>query len=124
MLNWLFGPQAQARQLYKDARTIIAIAREGYRVEKTREMALLTRTTLEDARAYAQAKNEDHKLMLERLEMYHRGAKHARDQVRFTAYTLALIYLRAEALGAVAAEARAEIDQFYNDWAHAADLPQ
>jgi hypothetical protein len=121
LLDWLFGPKAKARQLNSDARAIVQVARDGYRVETTRAMALLTRETIDDTRAYALARSEGPKLTIERLEMYHRNAKSSRDQVKLTAYTLAIIYLRAEGLGELAAPARAEIDQFYADWAHSVE---
>jgi len=54
------------------------------------------------------------------FETFHREAKQAHNQVKLTAYTLALIYLRAEIQGDACAPARAAVDDFMDTWAHAA----
>ncbi|MEM7404198.1 MAG: hypothetical protein AAF458_02850 [Pseudomonadota bacterium] len=115
-----FGPEAEARQLNRDAVAIIEVAREGYSVARTREMALLTRDTLEELSDRGGA-NADPDVMLGEMKMKHREARRSREQVELTAFTLVIIDLRARAAGEAADPARAAIAEFCQDWAHAAD---
>lgn len=118
-LDWLFGEKSEARQLGRDARSIINSARVGYRTETQCEMALLTGTTLAQAHERGGDDPARYKPLIDYFKMMHRDAKHARDQTKLTAYTLIIIYLRAEQLGDMAIDARREIDEFIADWSHA-----
>ena len=117
-LDWLFGEKGEARQLNRDARAIINAARIGYRPETQREMSVLTGTTLATAHERGGADPAKYQPLIDHFKMMHRDAKSARNQTQLTAYTLIIIYLRAQQLGDIAAEAREEIDQFIEAWAH------
>ncbi len=54
-------------------------------------------------------------------ESLHKEARRRRDDVALTAFTLMLIYQRAEVQGEACQPARDAIKQFMADWAHAAD---
>lgn len=116
----LFGPEAEARQLNRDAVAIIRVAREGYSAERAREMALLTRDSLEELDDRSGA-NADPGVMLGEMKLKHREARRSRQQVELTAYTLVIIELRARAAGEAADPAREAIAEFCQDWEHAAD---
>ena len=117
--DWLFGEKGEARQLNRDARAIINAARIGYRPETQREMSVLTGTTLATAHERGGADPAKYQPLIDHFKMMHRDAKSARNQTQLTAYTLIIIYLRAQQLGDIAAQAREEIDQFIEAWAHA-----
>jgi len=116
--DWLFGEKGEARQLNRDARAIINAARIGYRPETQREMSVLTGTTLATAHERGGADPAKYQPLIDHFKMMHRDAKSARNQTQLTAYTLIIIYLRAQQLGDIAAQAREEIDQFIEAWAH------
>jgi hypothetical protein len=117
-LDWLFGKQGEARQLNRDARAVINAARIGYRPETQREMSVLTATTLVTAHERGGEDPAKYQPLIDHFKMMHRDAKSARNQTQLTAYTLIIIYLRAQQLGDIAADARREIDQFIEAWAH------
>jgi len=117
-LDWLFGEKGEARQLNRDARAIINAARIGYRPETQREMSVLTGTTLATAHERGGADPAKYQPLIDHFKMMHRDAKTARNQTQLTAYTLIIIYLRAQQLGDIATDARNEIDQFIEAWAH------
>ena len=98
-LDWLFGEKSEARQLNRDARAIINSARLGYRTEVQREMALLTGETLATAHERGGDDPSKYQPLISHFKMMHRDAKQARNQTQLTAYTLIIIYLRAEQLG-------------------------
>ena len=120
-LDFIFGEKAEARQLNRDAAAVVRSAKLGFRTEMQRDASLLTGSTLAEAHARSGDDPAEYKPVISHFKMMHREARMAHNQVRLTAYTLIIIYLRAEQLGDMAAPARAEIDQFIEEWAHAAE---
>jgi len=124
LLNWLLGPEAEARRLNKDAAYIVqALEDEHYGPQAG--IGAIARDLRGDidyafetfigkgpdaGKAYGHVRAED------QLQRMHREATRGRDQQALSALTLALIYVRADRLGPPAAAARASIDQFLVDW--------
>lgn len=114
------NPQREARQLNRDASTIIDSAIASLPVNRVRETALLTLEQLAEIGDHLQEHSQYREQILNRYRQLHGEARRRMDQVGLTAYTLIIIYLRAAALGEMAAPAREAIDEFTGHWAHAA----
>jgi len=120
-LKKLFAnPQREARRLNRDASTIIDSAIDSLPVNRVRETALLTLEHLAEIGEHLVEHSQSRDQLLYRFRQLHGEARRRMDQVRLTAYTLIIIYLRAMALGEMAAPARKAIDDFTGQWAHAA----
>lgn len=120
MFDFLWGKAREARQLNRDAPVIIESARKDYPSEVVRGIALLVGEQLADARTVLEVNPARRRELIGRVQTKHREARRRIQQAELTAYTLAIIYLRAEPLGAAAAPARTAIDAFVAEWEHAA----
>lgn len=114
------NPQREARRLNRDASTIIDSAIESLPINRVRETALLTLEHLGEIGNDLHEHSQGRERILNRYRQLHGEARRRMDQVGLTAYTLIIIYMRAAALGEMAAPARAAIDEFTGQWAHAA----
>lgn len=121
VLKSLFAnPEREAKRLNRDATVIIDSAIESLPASRVRETALMTLEHLGEIRAHLEEHSESQNQLLYRFRQLHGEARRRMDQVGLTAYTLIIIYLRATALGEIAAPARRAIDDFTGQWAHAA----
>ncbi len=117
----LFGDktQRQARRLNKDAPVIIEHARQTFRGDTIRDIALRTTEHLERAHKVFEANAVGLKRAIMEYQRLHREARDHRDDVSLSAFTLVLIYIRAEALGEAGRPAVNAIDDFIAGWEHA-----
>lgn len=118
------NPQREAKRLNRDAAIIIDSAVKSFPVERIRDTAISTLEHLGEAHAHLETHTESREQVLYRFRQLHSEARRRSDQVALTAYTLVIIYLRAEALGAICDPAREAIDEFTGHWAHAAEVRQ
>jgi hypothetical protein len=116
----LFGDktQRQARRLNKDAPVIIEHARQTFRGDRIRDIALRTAEHLERAHKVFEANAVGLKHAIMEYQRLHREARDPRDEVSLSAFTLVLIYIRAEALGDAGRPAVNAIDDFIAGWKH------
>ncbi len=119
----LFGDTTarEVRRLNKDGPELVEFTYQTFRSEMIRSISLLTRQHIDRAHNIYGSETIDLKRAIAEYQTFHREAKRAHDQVALTALTLVLIYLRAELQGAACSPARAAIDGFMEEWAHAAD---
>ena len=115
------NPRREAKRLNRDAPAIIESAVKSYSVERVRDIALTTLEHLGEADEHLGKHSESRDQLLYRFRQLHSEARRRTDQVALTAYTLVIIHLRAEALGAICSPALEAIDAFTAQWAHAAD---
>ena len=121
ILKSLFdSPEREARRLNRDAPAIIDSAIRSFPIDRVRETAVMTLEQLGEAREHLENHTESREQVLYRFRQLHGEARRRMDQVGLTAYTLVIIYLRAEPLGDIAAPAREAIDAFTGQWSHAA----
>jgi hypothetical protein len=110
----------EIKRLNKDAPNIVEYARQCFRVETVRAIADTTRQHLERAHAHYPGNREGWKQAVIDYERMHREARSGRDDVALTAFTLVLIYIRAEVQGEACRAARDAIDAFIDEWAQPA----
>ena len=121
IFDWLFGKRAHARQLNRDAKSILRYAREGYGPDRQGQAAVATRRAIQDAHDRMEQGNEERKTVVRALKDYHRGARRTRNDINLTAFTLAIIYIEAEGLEDAAVNAKQGIEDFLADWKHLED---
>ena len=118
MIFALFGDKEkrEAKQLNRDVYTIIEQAQRLYSPKRLCYMA----ETVADLIARAHLRYGTSKVDLKRAHFDYRGlhkeARQKNDQVRLSAVTLVIIYIRAEIVGPGAFPAIAEIDEFIKEW--------
>ena len=117
-------PNREAKRLNRDAATVIESATNAIPLNRIREIALMTLEHLGEAREHFDKHTQNRDQVLYRFKQLHGEARRRMDQVGLTAYTLIIIYLRAEALGDIAAPALEAIDEFTGRWSHAAEERQ
>ena len=116
----LFNSKArEIRQLNRDAPVIIENARESYRSELVRDIAVLTQQKITEAKTNCGEDAVCLRRALDHFRRLHREARRKSEHVGLTAYTLVIIYLRAELIGPRCEPARAAIDGFLDEWRHA-----
>ncbi len=118
----LFGDKTQreARRLNRDAPVIIEHARQTFRRGgMLRDIALRTAEHLERAHKVFEANAIGLKRAIMEYQRLHREARDHHDDVSLSAFTLVLIYIRAEALGEAGRPAVRAIDDFIGEWEHA-----
>ncbi len=119
----LFGNKTkrEIRQLNKDAPNIIVYSYQSLRTETVRDAALMTAEHLERVRQVYKDDPLGPKRAIAEYETLHKEAVRWHDDVALTAFTLVLIYVRAELQGEACAPARQAIDDFMDQWAHATE---
>lgn len=116
----LFHSKArEIRQLNRDAPAIIENARESYRSERIRDIAVLVHQKIREAETHCGKDVACLRRALDHFRKLHREARRKNEHVELTAYTLIIVYLRAGLIGQECAPARAAIDGFLDDWRHA-----
>ena len=119
----LFGGRSKGeiRRLNKDAPGVIDYAYQSFRTETVRDVALLMAEHLDRVEEVYGGDPLGPKRAIVEYESLHKEARRRRDDVALTAFTLMLIYQRAEVQGEACQPARDAIKQFMADWAHTAD---
>lgn len=84
-----------------------------------RDIALRTAEHLERAHKVFEPDAIGLKRAILEYERLHREARDQRDEVSLSAFTLVLIYIRAEALGEASRPAVDTINDFIGEWEHA-----
>ena len=118
----LFGDKTKRdiRQINKAAPEIIEYAHQCFRNEMVRDSALLTREHLDRVHAIYKDDPLGPKRAIAEYKNLHREARQRHDDAALTAFTLVMIYVRAEIQGEACAPARQAIEEFMAQWAHAA----
>ncbi len=121
----LFDSKArEIRHLNRDAPLIIENARESYRSELVRDIAVLVHQKVQEAKDNCGDDTVCLRRALDHFRKLHRESRRKNEHVGLTAYTLVIIYLRAEMVGDGCEPARASIDGFLEEWRHAMDENQ
>ncbi|HSS64683.1 MAG TPA: hypothetical protein VLS27_09625 [Gammaproteobacteria bacterium] len=116
----LFNSKArEIRHLNRDAPLIIENARESYRSELVREIAILIHQKIDEAKSNCGEDAACLQRALDHFRKLHREARRRNEHVALTAYTLVIIYLRAGLIGPECEPARAAIERFLDEWRHA-----
>lgn len=116
----LFKSKArEIRQLNRDAPLIIENARESYRSELVRDIAFLIHQKITEAKTNCGDDAVCLQRAVDHFRRLHHEARRRNEHVGLTAYTLVIIYLRAELVGSECDPARAAIDGFLAEWRHA-----
>jgi hypothetical protein len=117
----LFGDKSEKeiKQLNKDAQVIIDHARQTFRAELLRDIALQSGEHLGRARKVFEPNPIGLKRAIDDYKRLHQEARRQRQDVLLSAFTLVLIYLRSEQQGEPCQPARDIIDGFIAEWAHA-----
>lgn len=114
----VFGPEAEARRLNRDAAYIVhSLSEEHYgpiraevAADLRKDIDYVLETFVRKDNAYGYRRAEDH------LSRLHSEARRRRDQRALTSLTLTIIYLRAERLGTMGGPARKAINDFLAEW--------
>ena len=115
---WLFGNKREIRRLNKDAAKIIEYSYRSLGTETVRNAALMTAEHLKHVRQVYMDGPMGPKQAIAKYKTHHQEAARRHDDVALTAFTLVLIYVRAELQGEACAPARQAIDDFIGQWAH------
>ena len=119
----LFGNKTkrEIRQLNKDAPKIIEYSYQSLGTETVRDAALMTAEHLERVRQVYKDDPLGPKRAIVEYNTHLKEAVRRHDDMAMTAFTLVLIYVRAELQGEACAPARQAIDDFMGQWAHATE---
>ena len=120
----LGDPDAAAKTLNKDARSILEMIHNVHRAEDLKRIAGMIRETRAEVHERSTGNTAFYETGLRALKDRNNAARRRNDQASWSAITLTIIYLRAEMEGPAAAPARAAIDSFLAEWQHALDEPQ
>ncbi len=120
MIFGLFNSKArEVRHLNRDAPAVIENARESYRSELVRDIAILVHQKIVEVKSNCGEDPACLQRALDHFRRLHREARRRNEHVGLTAYTLIIIYLRAGLIGPECEPARAAIEGFLDDWRHA-----
>jgi len=116
----LFNSKArEIHRLNRDAALVIENARESYRSELVRDIAILIHEKIGEAKTNCGDDVACLQRALDHFRKLHREARRRNEHVGLTAYTLIIIYLRAALIGPECAPAQDAIDGFVDSWRHA-----
>lgn len=108
-------------QLNRAGGEIIEYSHQCLKAETVRQAALMTREHLDRVKNVYGDDPLGGKRALVEYKVLHTEAKRKRDDAALTAFTLVMIYIRAEEQGAPCAAALKTIDEFIGEWAHVAE---
>ncbi len=106
------------RRLNKDAPIIIEYARQTTRPDRIREIARVTAQHLDRAHKIFEPTSIGLKRAIYEYQRLHNEARRQHDNVSLSAFTLVLIYIRAENMGKDCRPALDTIDAFLGEWEH------
>ena len=110
------NPEREARQLHKDARIVVDMARQTYRAQLLIDIARITREGLTQIEELCGDDAAKRAREIDRYQALHREARRQHDQVGLTAYTLVIIHARSLDLSGLGAPARTAIQEFLDEW--------
>jgi hypothetical protein len=110
------NPDKEARQLAKDAASIIDMAETTYRPELLEEIAEITRYGLDSMQRNCADDEVLRARELDRYKSLHREARRQNAQAKLTAYTLIIINTRALAVAQAGTPACDHINEFLQRW--------
>lgn len=113
----LFGRNGEIRILSHDAKSVIADAQGRFPEDRLRLMGTELARHLEDAHEWLERPNMSHQNVLLHFKGQHREARRSQRDLDLSVYTLVIIFLRADALGTDAAQAKTPITEFVQQWA-------
>ena len=119
ILNRFVGPEAEGRRLTRDAAYIVNALTEEHYGPIRAEVAQDLRKDIDYTLETFVRKDETYgfKRAMDNLSRMHNEARKRRDQRALTSLTLAIIYLKAEKVGAPAQAARDAILAYLEEWA-------
>ncbi|NQV83140.1 MAG: hypothetical protein HQ494_04900 [Rhodospirillales bacterium] len=107
------------RRLNKDAPLVIEYTRQTTRSDAFRQIAGATARHLVHVRAVYEPTPTGLKRAIAEYQRLHQEARQQHDQISLSAFTLVLIYIRAEGMGEDCRPAMDAIDAFIAEWDHA-----
>ena len=118
MIFALFGDKKkrEAEQLNRDVSIIIEQANQLYSSKRLCDMAETVAELIDRAHLRYGKSEVDLKRAHFDYRGLHKEARRKNDQIRLSAMTLVIIYLRAKIAGPAASPAVAEIDEFIDEW--------
>lgn len=120
MFTWFreYLKKREISHLNKAAPEIIDYSRQCLKMETVRQAALFTGEHLERVKKiYGDDPVGDKRALVE-YKIFHTEAQRKRDDAALTAFSLVMIYIRAENQGAACGSAQKTIDDFIAEWAH------
>jgi len=117
--NSFFGPEAEAKRMRRDVNYILGELTQGHygpvedwvATDLRKDLNYVKATFIErDEHGHARA--EDH------FKRMHKEARRRASQRDLTVLTLAIIYVKADAMGQAARDIVEKIDAFLSEWAH------
>ncbi len=124
MFRLFYSKSREIRQLNRDAPLVIESARQSYRTELIRDIAVLVHRRLREAQENCAQDEACLERAIAHFRRLHGEARRKTEHVELTAYTLIIIYLRGVILGETCATARDAIDAFLDEWRHAFELEE
>ena len=118
MIFALFGDKKkrEAKQLNRDVSIIIEQANQLYSSKRLGDMAETVAELIDRAHLRYGKSEVDLKRAHFDYRGLHKEARRKNDQIRLSAMTLVIIYLRAKIAGPAASPAVAAIDEFIDEW--------
>jgi len=110
---------SDVRRLNKDAPTVLEHARQTFHPDRMKDIARVTAEHLEHSHKIFESTPVGLKRAILEYQRRHREARHQHDDVSLSAFTLVLIYIRAESFGEDCRPALDTIDAFLAEWGHA-----
>jgi len=119
MFGRFFGPEREIRRINKGALEVIDYARQCFKADTVKAIAQVTGEHLDRAHKVFESTPVGAKRAIVEYQRLHKEARNQRDDVTLTAFTLVILYIRAELQGDPCHPARDAIDAFLAEWAHA-----
>lgn len=120
-LRNLLGPEREGKRLAKDARWIVTDMDVIYSAERMQQVAQMTREKLRECHTALERAPERRAEVIREVQRHHREARRRHDRTALSAFTFAIIYLRAQTIGAPGVPAIQTIDEFLGRWQHTDD---
>lgn len=121
MFGLFNNPEREAKQLNKDAEAILDSVVKGSPAVVARAVAEQTRAAIDEGHEKGRNTPELYQPLLDHYRTMNVDARRNHNQLAMSAFSLTMIYLRAEMLGSKTVPAREAIDEFLASWAHIDD---
>lgn len=117
------GPEYDGKMLAKDARNIVDMVHGLHTSERIAKIVQLIITQIDEVHERGLNDPQYYDRGIIHLTELNRAARQRRDDLSWSALTLAIIYIKAEILGEHGMPARNTIDGFIEKWRHTLDTP-
>ncbi|MCH9671028.1 MAG: hypothetical protein K0U93_06215 [Gammaproteobacteria bacterium] len=111
-----FGRAGEVRTLTKDAQSIIADAEGRFEDKRLGVMGTEIARHIGEGREWLSRPNMGHDNVLLHFKGQHREARRSQRDLDLSAYTLVIIYFRAEQIGEEAVAAKRTVEEFVEKW--------